>query len=57
MFGKLGWKTILGAAIWGIGQLGGPDVLGILNDAVGNATSAIGGVLSAIGLRHAVAKK
>lgn len=54
---KLGWKTITGALVWGVGTLMQPGVFDILPDSVGKAVATVGAVLSAVGLRHAVEKK
>jgi hypothetical protein len=53
----MGWKTILGAVVWGVGQLAGPDVAGYLTSTVAGAIQAVGGVLAIIGARHAIAKR
>ncbi len=53
---KFGWKTITGAVVWAVGMLSQPEVFAILPDSVGKVIMAVGGVLSAVGLRHAVAK-
>ena len=54
---KLGWKTITGAVVWGVGTLLQPGVLDILPDSVGKAVATVGAVLSAVGQRHAIQKK
>lgn len=53
----MGWKTVVGALVWGIGQLAGPEVAGYLTSAVAGVVQAIGGVLAIVGARHAIAKR
>lgn len=53
---NLGWKTLLGAALYVVGQIAGPDVAAVATDTVGNGVSAVGAGLAAVGLRHAIAK-
>lgn len=52
----LGWKTITGAVVAGIGAASQPDVMAVLPHKVASGVTIAGAVLSVIGLRHAVAK-
>jgi hypothetical protein len=52
----MGWKTITGALVAAIGYLSRPEVLALLPQRWAAIITAAGAVLSAIGLRHAVAK-
>jgi len=54
---KLGWKTISGALIWAVGTITSPEVMSMLPESIASIVQAIGGVLAALGLRHAIAKK
>lgn len=54
---KLGWKTITGGLLYGIGIASQPDVLAILPPQAGGLVQAIGVVLAALGIRHAIAKR
>ena len=53
---KLGAKTFLGCIIWGIGMIASPDGAAIVGEKVATVAQAVGGVLAALGIRHAVAK-
>lgn len=53
---NLGWKSILGAVVTAVGYLSQPDVLALLPHTAASIVSAVGGVLSVIGLRAAVSK-
>lgn len=53
---KLGWKTITGALAWAAGAILGPDVVGGVTEAASTLIQAVGGLLAAVGLRHAVSK-
>lgn len=54
---RLGWKTIAGAVVTAVGWLGQPQVLQLLPDKVAYLVTAAGAVLTAIGVRHALAKQ
>lgn len=49
-------KTVIGAFVAAIGYLSQPEVLAMLPKKYADIVLAVGGVLTAIGLRHAVAK-
>lgn len=53
---KLGVKTFLGCIIWGVGMIASPDGAAIVGEKVATVAQAIGGVLAALGIRHAVSK-
>lgn len=53
---RLGWKTITGALVTAVGWLSQPQVLQLLPDKVAYIVTAAGAVLTAVGIRHAVAK-
>lgn len=55
-FMKFGWKTISGALLTAFGYVSQPDVMALLPTKWAAWVMAIGGVLGAIGIRHAVAK-
>ena len=52
----MGWKTITGAVTVFLGYILQPEVLAILPEKVAAFVMAIGGLLTAFGLRAAVAK-
>lgn len=52
----MGWKTITGAVLTVLGYLLQPDVLAVLPEKVAAVITAIGAVLAAVGIRHAIAK-
>lgn len=54
--GKMGWKTITGALIAAFGYISQPQVLAVLPEKVAGVVTALGGLLAALGLRHAIAK-
>jgi hypothetical protein len=49
-------KSILGAIITAVGYVLRPEVLNVLPEKVGAIVSAIGGILTVLGIRHAIAK-
>lgn len=53
---KFGWKTITGAVVTALGWLAQPQVLQLLPEKVSYIVTAAGAVLTAVGIRHAVAK-
>lgn len=53
---KFGWKSIFGALLWGIGVASSPDGAHLVGPAVAGVAQGIGIILTAVGLRHAVAK-
>lgn len=53
---RLGWKTITGALVWVVGTLSHPDIFATLPANVAAVVSAVGVVLGAVGVRHAIAK-
>lgn len=52
----MGWKTISGTVLAVLGYLLQPEVLAVLPSQVAGIVSAIGVVLAAVGIRHAIAK-
>lgn len=53
---RLGWKTISGAILWGVGILTSPEVFAALPGPLASVVSVVGVVLGALGVRHAIAK-
>jgi hypothetical protein len=56
VMGNMGWKTITGAIVAAFGYISDPKVLAILPEKWAGIITAIGGLLAAIGVRHAIAK-
>ena len=50
------WKTITGAVIAAIGYLSQPEVFAVLPEKLASLVTAAGALLSAVGVRHAIAK-
>lgn len=53
---KLGWKTLTGAALAIFGYVSQPQILALLPVKPAGIIAAVGGLLAALGLRHAIAK-
>lgn len=53
---KIGWKTVGGAVLWGLGQVARPEVLNVLPEKVAGVITVAGGLLALFGIRHAQAK-
>jgi hypothetical protein len=54
--GKMGWKTLTGSVVAAFGYLSQPQVLAILPQKAAGIITALGALLAAIGVRHAIAK-
>jgi hypothetical protein len=52
----MGWKAITGAIVAALGYVLRPEVLAILPEKASAIITAIGAVLTVLGLRHAIAK-
>jgi len=52
----MGWKTITGALTWALGVVTAPAVLAVLPERYAQILQAVGGLLAAIGVRHAIAR-
>ncbi len=53
---RLGWKTIVGALVWGLGYVSSPEALSMMPPKVAAIVTAVGAILAAFGLRDAGAK-
>ena len=53
---KLGFKTFIGALIWGVGVAASPEGAHIVGPTVAGVAQGVGIILTALGIRHAVAK-
>lgn len=53
----MGWKTITGAVVAAFGFISQPQVLAIMPEKFAGIVIGLGGLLSAIGIRHAIKKQ
>lgn len=52
----LAWKTITGAIVWAVGIAAAPEHAGLLGPVWSGVAQGLGVILTALGLRHAIAK-
>lgn len=53
---KFGWKTVGGAILWGLAVAASPDGAHIAGPVLSGVAQGIGIILTALGIRHAIAK-
>jgi hypothetical protein len=53
---KLGWKTVAGGILWGLAVAASPEGAHIAGPVVSGVAQGIGIILTAFGIRHAIAK-
>lgn len=54
MFKLFSTKTVLGAIVTALGYLSDPTILALLPHKAAAIVTAVGGVLTALGIRHAI---